>query len=117
MTAVLPRAGMDAVADAATVTPTSPELAAWAAAHLTELWQQTRARAMLAAVRDGRGEVVCGCEPDLLIDGLCCCDQYTAHRLSSAGLIRPVVPGAIGVRVRAVLTAAGRAALGGGLGV
>ena len=60
----------------------------------------------------GRGELVCSCEPDLIIDGLGCCDQYTAHRLAGAGLIRPVVRGAVGERVRAELTIAGRKALG-----
>ncbi|MGH3937421.1 MAG: hypothetical protein ACRDTG_02115 [Pseudonocardiaceae bacterium] len=70
-----------------------------------------RGLAMLRAVSDGRAELVCSCEPDLLIDGLGCCDQFTAHRLAGAGLIRPVVRGAIGERVRAELTVAGRAAL------
>lgn len=70
-----------------------------------------RALAMLRAVSDGRAELVCSCEPDLLIDGLGCCDQYTAHRLTGAGLIQPVVHGAIGQRVRAELTGAGRAVL------
>ncbi len=70
-----------------------------------------RGLAMLRAVSDGRAELACSCEPDLFIDGLGCCDQYTAHRLAHAGLIRPAIPGAIGQRVRAVLTVAGRAAL------
>lgn len=70
-----------------------------------------RALAMLRAVSDGRGELVCSCEPDLLVDGMACCDQYTAHQLAGAGLIRPVVRGAIGQRVRAELTVAGRAVL------
>lgn len=72
-----------------------------------------RALAMLRAVSDGRAELVCSCEPDLLIDGLGCCDQYTAHRLAGAGLIRPAIRGAIGERVRAELTVAGRAVLTG----
>lgn len=70
-----------------------------------------RGLAMLRAVSDGRAELVCSCEPDLLIDGLGCCDQFTAHRLAGAGLIRPVVRGAVGERVRAELTVAGRALL------
>jgi len=70
-----------------------------------------RALAMLRAVSDGRGELVCSCEPDLLIDGLGCCDQYTAHHLARAGLIRPAIRGVIGQRVRAELTVAGRAVL------
>ncbi len=68
-----------------------------------------RVLAMLRAVSDGRAELSFSCEPDLFIDGLGCCDQYTAHRLARAGLIRPAVPGAIGQRVRAELTVAGRA--------
>ena len=70
-----------------------------------------RALAMLRAVSAGRAELICSCEPDLVIDGLGCCDQYTAHRLARAGLIRPAVPGAIGERVPAELTLAGRAVL------
>jgi hypothetical protein len=70
-----------------------------------------RALAMLRAVSDGRGELVCSCEPDLIIDGLGCCDQYTAHRLARAGLIRPAIRGTIGQRVRAELTDAGHLAL------
>ncbi len=70
-----------------------------------------RALAMLRAVSDGRAELVCSCEPDLVIDGLGCCDQYTAHRLAGAGLIRPVIRGAVGQRVRAELTGAGHAVL------
>lgn len=72
-----------------------------------------RALAMLRAVSDGRAELVCSCEPDLLIDGLGCCDQYEAHHLSEWGLIRPVVRGQVGQRVRAELTGAGRAVLAG----
>lgn len=67
--------------------------------------------AMLRAVSDGRAELACSCEPDLFIDGLGCCDQYTAHRLARAGLIRPVIEGAVGQRVRAELTVQGRAVL------
>lgn len=72
-----------------------------------------RALAMLRAVSDGRAELVCSCEPDLLIDGLGCCDQYTAHRLAGAGLIRPVIAGTVGQRVRAEITGAGRDVLRG----
>lgn len=72
-----------------------------------------RALAMLRAVSDGRAELVCSCEPDLLIDGLCCCDQYTAHHLSTDGLIRPAIRGVVGQRVRAEITGAGRDVLAG----
>lgn len=70
-----------------------------------------RVLAMLRAVAAGRAELTCSCEPDLFIDGLCCCDQYTAHQLARGGLIRPNAPGMVGQRVRAELTAAGHAVL------
>lgn len=68
-----------------------------------------RDRAILRAVAAGRAEMTCSCEPDLFIDGLCCCDQSTAHRLAHDGLIAPAA--LTGSRVRAVLTAAGAATL------
>lgn len=70
-----------------------------------------RVLAILRAVAAGRAELTWSCEPDLFIDGLCCCDQYTAHLLAHGGLIRPRTPGMIGQRVRAELTAAGHAVL------
>lgn len=70
-----------------------------------------RELAMLRAVSDGRAEVTCSCAPDLFIDGLGCCDQFSAHRLARAGLVRAVTAAPIGQRVRAELTAAGRAVL------
>ncbi|MPZ67478.1 MAG: hypothetical protein GEU83_18950 [Pseudonocardiaceae bacterium] len=70
-----------------------------------------RVLAMLRAVAAGRAEVSHSCEPDLYVDGLGCCDQYTAHQLASGGLVRPAVVGALGQRVRAELTPAGRAVL------
>ena len=67
-----------------------------------------RVRALLRAVRVGRAELVCGCVPHLLVDGLHVCDQDT-HTL--AGLIAPAIPGRAGMRVLAVLTDAGQQAL------
>ena len=64
-----------------------------------------RDRALLLAVQVGRAELVCGCEPHLLVDGLHVCDQDT-HAL--AGLIAPAIPGRVGMRV---LTDAGQRAL------
>jgi hypothetical protein len=58
----------------------------------------------------GRAELVCGCEPHLLVDGLHVCDQDTR---ALAGLIAPAIPGRAGMRVLAVLTDAGRRALAG----
>lgn len=71
----------------------------------------SRKLAILRAVAAGRAELSVSCEPDLYIEGLCCCDQYTAHQLARAGLLRPSVPGALGQRVRAELTPAGHAVL------
>lgn len=68
---------------------------------------------MLKAVAAGRAEVTCSCMPDLFIDGLGCCDQYTAHQLADAGLLRPATEGRPGQRVPAALTIRGEAALAG----
>jgi hypothetical protein len=65
--------------------------------------------ALLRAVAEGRAEITASCEPDLFIDGLSCGDQYTAHLLAHAGLIRPARPTEIGERVRAELTSTGHA--------
>lgn len=65
-----------------------------------------RDRAILATVAQGRAEMTCSCEPDLLIDGVYCSDQCAARRLSAAGLIIAAAPGPLGSRARAVLTAA-----------
>lgn len=70
-----------------------------------------RGRALLAAVACGRVDMSCSCEPDLFIDGLCCCDQPTAHTLAHSGLIAPATHAPIGSRVPAVLTPAGTTTL------
>jgi hypothetical protein len=70
-----------------------------------------RALSMLRAVVAGRAQISCSTEPDLFIDGVPCCDQYTAHLLAHAGLIEPVRQGAVGKLVPAALTDAGEAAL------
>jgi hypothetical protein len=70
-----------------------------------------RALAMLRAVDEGRAQLTCSQEPDLFIDGVSCCDQFTAHTLAHDGLIAPAHSGAIGQRVPATLTAAGLAAI------
>lgn len=70
-----------------------------------------RAIAMLRAVAAGRAEVTCSCEPDLYVDGVACCDQFTAHTLAHHDLVRAARLGAIGQRVPAVLTAAGHAVI------
>ncbi|WP_214369150.1 hypothetical protein [Pseudonocardia sp. H11422] len=67
--------------------------------------------AMLRAVAAGRGEALCGCEPDLLIDGRYC-DHVATHELFHAGLISTAEPGPIGRRVAAGITDSGRQVLG-----
>ncbi len=67
--------------------------------------------ALLRAVAAGRAELVCGCQPDLLIDGRWCCDQSAAHQLAASGLLAPTRPAPAGTRVAAVLTETGKAAL------
>src|SRR5512133_3432718 len=71
-----------------------------------------RDRAILRAVAAGGAELVLGTEPDLFLDGRCCCDQSAAHRLVRAGLITPATLGLVGQRVAAALTRAGRQVLG-----
>lgn len=73
-----------------------------------------RDRAILRAVASGRGELLAGSEPDLLLDGRCCCDQVAVHRLAHAGLIVPERGVAPGQRVAARLTPAGAARLADG---
>ena len=46
-----------------------------------------RDRAILRAVAAGGAELQLGAEPDLFLDGRCCCDQTAAHYLVHAGLI------------------------------
>lgn len=70
-----------------------------------------RALAMLRAILAGRAHLTCSREPDLFVDGVPCCDQFTAHSLTHAGLIEPVHRGTPGQLVPAMLTAAGRAAM------
>ena len=70
-----------------------------------------RAMSMLRAVVAGRSQISCSSEPDLFIDNVPCCDQYTAHMLAHAGLIEPAADGTVGELVPARLTAAGEAAL------
>ncbi|WP_026423695.1 hypothetical protein [Actinokineospora inagensis] len=70
-----------------------------------------RVRAMLRAVADGRAQLASGREPDLYIDGVPCCDQFTAHQLTHDGLIT-ATHGRFGELVPAVLTPAGHTAIG-----
>lgn len=71
-----------------------------------------RALAVLRAVAAGRAQLTASREPDLYIDGLAFSDQYTAHSLAHFGLIRIARPAAVGKRVPAILTPAGRMAMG-----
>jgi hypothetical protein len=70
-----------------------------------------RALAMLRAVAEGRAELSCSREPDLFIDGVPCCDQFTAHGLAHDGFIEPAYTGTLGQRVPAAATPAGLAAI------
>jgi len=70
-----------------------------------------RAISMLRAVVAGRAQISCSSEPDLFIDNMPCCDQYTAHMLAHAGLIEPASDGGVGELVPAQLTTDGEAAL------
>ena len=65
------------------------------------------AAAILRAVAAGGAELVLGAEPDLFLDGRCCCDQSAAHRLVRSGLIAAATLGLVGQRVAAALTPAG----------
>lgn len=71
----------------------------------------SRSLAMLRAIAQGRAEISLSCEPDLFVDGLPCCDQFTARQLSHGGLVQPARLGLIGQRVPARLTSAGRSVL------
>ncbi|WP_052395213.1 hypothetical protein [Kutzneria sp. 744] len=73
-----------------------------------------RVLAMLRAVAAGRAQLTCSAEPDLFVDGVPCCDQFTAHVLAHEGLVRAGQPGTPGQRVPAVLTRAGHALVAGG---
>jgi len=46
-----------------------------------------RDRAVLRAIAEGRCQVSGGRGTSLVIDGLCCSDQFVGPRLASAGLI------------------------------
>lgn len=46
-----------------------------------------RDRAVLRAVAAGRCRVTADAGVQLVIDGLCCCDQFLGARLCAAGLI------------------------------
>ena len=70
-----------------------------------------RDRAILRAVAAGGAELALGAEPDLFLDGRCCCDQSAAHHLVRAGLIAAATLGLIGQRVAADLTPTGQKAL------
>ena len=77
----------------------------------TTLQLSCRDRAILRAVAGGGAELVTGAEPDLFLDGRCCCDQTAARHLVRSGLIAAATLGLGGQRVAATLTAAGHQAL------
>jgi hypothetical protein len=59
----------------------------------------------------GMAELLAGVDPALFLDGRCCSDQVAARRLVEAGLIIAAGDAAVGQRVRARLTLAGRRVL------
>ncbi len=67
-----------------------------------------RDRAILRAVAAGTAVLRVSVEPDLFVDGRCCCDQVAVRRLTHAGLIAAAGPGTAGQLVPALLTPAGR---------
>jgi hypothetical protein len=46
-----------------------------------------RDRALLRAINAGRCRLDDDCEPSLVVDGVCCCDQFAVLRLIADGLI------------------------------
>src|SRR4051812_24086857 len=66
-----------------------------------------RDRAILRAVAAGGAELRLGAEPDLFLDGRCCCDQSAARYLVHAGYIAAATLGLVGQRVAAALTPTG----------
>jgi hypothetical protein len=72
-----------------------------------------RDRAVLRAVAAGRCRLGAGWQPVLMVDGLVCADSMAGQRLVAAGLVQPPDPARpLGP---AVLTPAGRDALGPGI--
>jgi hypothetical protein len=70
-----------------------------------------RDRAILRAVAAGTAELLFGSEPDLFLEGRCCCDQIAVHKLVHAGLIIAVMPALVGQRVAAALSPAGMSSI------
>jgi len=69
-----------------------------------------RHRAMLKAVADGRGQLLCGQRPHLRVDGLWC-DFTATGDLVDNGLVRPAWQAPAGVAAPAVLTNSGSVVL------
>ncbi|MFJ8962592.1 hypothetical protein ACIRG5_24700 [Lentzea sp. NPDC102401] len=65
-----------------------------------------RHRAMLQAIADGRGELVCGRVPSLTVDGRWC-DFTATDELVTSGLLRPARDTGFGASATAVLTTSG----------
>lgn len=70
-----------------------------------------RDRAILRAVEVGTAELLAGVDPALFLDGRCCSDQVAARHLAATGLIIAAGDAAVGQRVRARLSPAGRRVL------
>ncbi len=70
-----------------------------------------RSLAILRAVAAGRAQLTLSREPDLLVDGIACCDQFAAHMLVQDGLITSTGPHGPAKLAPATLTRAGTALL------
>jgi hypothetical protein len=71
-----------------------------------------RDRALLSAVAMGRCDLVTSGVPDLRVDGRWFCDQPRAHALVAAGLVVRATGARDDPSTPAILSSAGRAALG-----
>ena len=96
--------------------PGQPEPAA-ALSHRDRAILRAVARGTAAGGAGGVGkhsataELLAGVDQALFLDGRCCSDQVAARRLVEAGLIIPIGEAAVGQRVRARLSPAGRRVL------
>jgi hypothetical protein len=71
-----------------------------------------RDRALLLAAADGRCDLTAHGVPDLCVDGRWFCDQPGAHALVAGGLLARAITAPDAASTPALLTAAGRLALG-----
>ena len=80
---------------------------------MSTLMLSHRDRAVLLAAADGRCDLAAEGVPDLRVDGLWFCDQPRAHALVAVGLLARASARSEAPSAPALLTPAGRLALGG----